>query len=120
MAWGYHLILDLAGCDGVENPNTLYNFVGELVPAIGMKAHGEPIIEHFDAPTPEDAGYTVVQIILTSTITGHFIDRTGDGYIDIFSCCEFETEAAKKVVKERLNPKKIKERWIIRDAHSTD
>lgn len=120
MAWGYHLILDLAGCDEVNNPFTIYNFVKELVPAIGMKAHGEPIIEHFDAPTQEEAGYTLVQLILTSTITGHFVDRTGDGYIDIFSCCEFEADVAKKVVKEKLNPNKVKERFISRDAHSAD
>ena len=51
-----------------------------------MVACGEPKIEHFAANNPNAAGFSLVQLIETSSITGHFVDLNGDSYIDIFSC----------------------------------
>ena len=100
--WGYHLILDCAACDTdkVKSRENLEEFVLELVNRIEMKAYGKPILEHFATHDPDAAGYSLVQLIETSSITGHFVDKNGDGYIDIFSCKPFSLEIAKEVVQK--------------------
>lgn len=117
-SWGYHLILDCKGCDidKVTDYNTLDRFVRTLVDAIDMKRYGEPIIVHFAEHNPEAAGYSLVQLIETSSITGHFVDLNGDAYLDIFSCKSFSPEIAVKVVQEFLNPQEVKQQLIIRQA----
>ena len=86
--WGYHLILDCksGNLDQVSSAENIKLFVQELITAIDMVAYGDPVIEHFATHDKDAAGYSLVQLIETSSITGHFVDRNGDCYIDIFSC----------------------------------
>lgn len=117
-SWGYHLILDCKGCD-IDKISCRYHlerFTRELVNAIGMKAFGDPLLEHFAEHNPEAAGYSLLQFIETSNITAHFVDKNGDAYIDIFSCRVFEPEIAMKVVQQHLNPKNIKKTFLVRKA----
>ena len=118
MAWGYHLILDCKSCDKdvITNKEKLTNFSNELVRAIRMKKYGEPILEHFAAHDEAAAGYTLVQLIETSNITGHFSDLTGDVYLDIFSCKYFDRDEAMAVVSNLLSPQTIKAKFIERQA----
>ena len=67
----------------VRSAEHIQSFVETLVDTIGMKAYGPPVLEHFAEHVPEAAGYSLVQLIETSAITGHFCDRSGDAYIDI-------------------------------------
>jgi len=117
-SWGYHLLLDCKGCDiaKITSHDNLSNFVKILVDAIDMKRYGEPILAHFAEHNPEAAGYSLLQLIETSSITGHFVDKNGDAYIDIFSCKPFKPEVALKVVEELLSPKHVKMRYLIRQA----
>src|SRR5690349_17839595 len=98
--WGYHLILDCRGCDiksAVFERNNIERFIKKLVEAIDMKAFGEPLIEHFATHDPNKGGYSLVQLIETSSLTGHFVDLNGDAYFDIFSCKPFSSETVKEV-----------------------
>ena len=52
-------------------------------------------------------GLSLVQLIETSAITGHFCDRSGEAYIDILSCKDFEAELAVSVVRTAFRPKHI-------------
>lgn len=116
--WGYHLILDCAGCDikRVTNSAILRDFIETLVRDIDMVAYGEPIIEHFATHDPDKAGYSLVQLIETSSITGHFVDKNGDGYIDIFSCKPYSNDDVIRLVKEFFNPKSIRVTFLTRQA----
>lgn len=116
--WGHHLILDCKSCEiaSITSRETLTEFVKTLVDEIDMKAYGEPLLEHFATHEPEAAGYTLVQLIETSAITGHFVDKNGDAYIDIFSCKEFDPNLAMKIVERFLNPEKITPRFFKRQA----
>jgi S-adenosylmethionine/arginine decarboxylase-like enzyme len=117
--WGHHLILDIAGCnDNICTENGLKNFVKALVKAINMTAYGEPLIEHFAENAPEAKGYSLVQLIETSCITGHFSDKNKDAYLDIFSCKEFDTRKALEVVEEHFDPQSIYMLCLSRDAKS--
>ena len=116
--WGYHLVLDCSGCDTkkVTSRDNIYDFIKTLVKEIDMKAYKEPMIEHFATHNIDAAGFSFVQLIETSSITGHLVDKNGDAYIDIFSCKEFEIEIVKKVIDKFFAPKKIKVTFLTRQA----
>lgn len=116
--WGYHLILDCKGCEveQIDDAKVLQAFVRDLVDEIDMKAYGEPLIEYFAVDNPKAAGYSLVQLIETSAITGHFASVNGDSYIDIFSCKFFDIDKAKAVVQKYLKPEKVRTLFLCRQA----
>ena len=116
--WGRHLILDCSGCDGeaVRSGETIREFCEDLVESIGMVAYGEPLLEHFATHLPEAAGYSLVQLIETSAITGHFCDASGDAYLDVFSCKDFDPAVAVRVVERHFRPAHVRQVDVHRDA----
>jgi S-adenosylmethionine/arginine decarboxylase-like enzyme len=116
--WGYHLILDCRGGDlaAVRDRRTIVEWVARLVERIDMRAYGAPVCEHFATHDPDAAGYSLVQLIETSSITGHFVDRNGDAYIDIFSCKSFDIESARSIVHEYFRPASIRVTYLTRQA----
>jgi len=116
--WGRHLILDCSACDRevVRDAESIRNFCADLVSSIGMVAYGEPMLEHFATHLPEAAGYSLVQLIETSAVTGHFCDASGDIYLDVFSCKDFDPEAAIEVVRQYFRPENIHRKTLFRNA----
>ena len=113
--WGKHLIVDVkGGNDNVKDGEYLKNFVKQLVELIDMKAFGEPWIAHFG--TGAAAGYTVVQLIETSNICGHFVDENGDFYLDVFSCKDFNENIVTDFIQQCFFPQSIKSEVFLRDA----
>ena len=102
--------------DKIKSGENITAFVKYLVEAIDMKAYGEPILEHFATHDPEKGGYSLVQLIETSAISGHFVDANGDVYLDIFSCKEFSIETVKEVVSKYFSPEQIKITYLTRQA----
>jgi S-adenosylmethionine/arginine decarboxylase-like enzyme len=116
--WGYHLMLDCSACDiqSITNPGLIAAFSNELVARVQMIPYGQPQVVHFAEHDPSKAGWTLVQLIQTSNICGHFIDSTGDAYLDVFSCKTFDNQTVIDVVNRYFNPKNIKVTFITRDA----
>ena len=115
--WGYHLALDCRSCnDNVKFPNSkkIEDFAKQLVIDIHMVAYGEPQVVHFGQDNK--TGYTLVQLIETSNICGHFCDETGDAYIDVFSCKEFDPQTVVSLVKKYFEPEAIKMNFFTRQA----
>ena len=115
--WGYHLALDCRSCnDNVKFPNSqkIEDFAKQLVIDIDMVAYGEPQVVHFGQD--DKTGYTLVQLIETSNICGHFCDETGDAYIDVFSCKEFDPQSVVSLVKKCFEPESIKMNFFTRQA----
>jgi S-adenosylmethionine/arginine decarboxylase-like enzyme len=81
-----------------------------------MEPIGEPYIEYTAAEFPDKAGFTAVQIIVTSSIVAHFIDSTGDLYLDVFSCKEFDNNIVINSVKDAFMPKRIRTNYLTRQA----
>lgn len=113
--FGYHLMMDCSGCKDINSRENIYNFNKELVQRINMNAHGEPIIEYLLPGDPKQ-GYSLLQLITTSNISGHFMELDGTAYIDIFSCKIFDIESARAVVDEYFKPKRIRINFITRQA----
>ena len=78
--------------------------------------YGQPMIEHFATHDDEKAGWSLVQLIETSSITGHFVDKNGDFYIDVFSCKEFDIDKTIDFVSNYLQPKNIKQTYLLRQS----
>jgi S-adenosylmethionine/arginine decarboxylase-like enzyme len=116
--WGKHVIIDMTAGDieRVRSAEHIRNFVATLVEAIDMKAFGAPVLEHFAEHVPAAAGYSLVQLIETSAITGHFCDASGDAYIDIFSCKDFDADIAVAVVREHFRPEHVNTIALARQA----
>lgn len=116
--WGYHLLLDCSGCrlDAITDPEVLTEWVKTLVKDIEMVPYGEPQVIHFGHNERHLEGWTVIQLIETSNIIAHFNDHTGEGYIDIFSCREFDIDTAVETVQEYFEPNKIRKTFLTRQA----
>ena len=112
------MVLDCSSCDreAVRDANAIRAFSEELVASIGMVAYGEPVLAHFATHLPEAAGYSLVQLIETSAVTGHFCDASGDAYLDVFSCKDFDSEVALRVVERHLSPESVRKVELSRDA----
>jgi S-adenosylmethionine decarboxylase len=116
--WGYHLILDCRACDvpSIQSHETVYNWIKKLVKDIDMEPIGEPRIEYTAAEFPDKAGFTAIQVIVTSSIVAHFIDSSGDLYLDVFSCKSFEIDTVINTVNEFFKPKKVRANYLTRQA----
>ena len=93
--WGWHLVLNLYDCslEKIQSAETIRQFVIDLCDLIEMRRFGEPTIVNF-GDDPRVTGYSLVQLIETSNICGHFAEDTNRAFIDIFSCKKFDPEVA--------------------------
>lgn len=116
--WGKHYLIDCSACNisAITSRETLSKFLKVLVEKIDMKAYGSPIIEHFATHDPSKGGFTICQMIETSLIDGHFVDATGDAYISVHSCKEFDISVVKDVINTFFEPKSMKDNVIFRQA----
>ena len=110
------MILDLHGCDPkvIRSKRKLTEFVGRLVRRIKMVAYGKPFLAHFGHKTPDTTGYSLVQLIETSSITAHFSEGKNSVYLNIFSCKAFDKEDAKKFCKDFFKAQRVQNHYFIR------
>ena len=87
-----------------------------MVEEIDMVAYGQPMIEHFATHDEDKAGWSLVQLIETSSITGHFVDKNGDFYLDVFSCKEFDIDKTIDFVNKHFEPKNINQTYLLRQS----
>ncbi len=114
--WGHHLLLNARKCvpSTIRSKSMIEAFSHNLVKKIDMVAYGQPQVIMFG--TGNKKGYTLVQLIETSNITGHFVEETDDMYLDVFSCKEFDPKTVEEVVAWYFAPKNIDTKFVSRDA----
>ncbi len=85
-AWGLSTSVDLQDCrpETIRDRNHIEAYVIALCALIGMKRYGDCQIVYFG--DGRVAGYSMIQLIETSLISGHFANDTNRAYLDIFSC----------------------------------
>lgn len=93
-AWGHSCAYDFVGADvqKISSPEEVKRYVVALCDAIKMKPYGEPWVEKFASHDYRLYGITLLQAIETSCITVHFAENTGEVYLDVFSCAEYDPE----------------------------
>ncbi len=114
--FGWQLLLDLYDCDDhkIRSRDEIRRFVVELCQHLNMKRFGEPLIEHFGYEKPETVGYSLVQLIETSAIVGHFSEHKNAAYLDIFSCKEYDPELVTQFAQEFFCARSMNRRFIER------
>ncbi|MCP4650810.1 MAG: S-adenosylmethionine decarboxylase [PVC group bacterium] len=114
--FGYELVLDLFECDAdvITSKKKLKEYVDTLCKLIKMKKYGKTLLPYFGEKEEFTKGYSLVQLIETSSITGHFSDYWKTAYINIFSCREYDQNLAKKFSKEFFGAKRVKSRFLVR------
>lgn len=107
--WGILTSIDLKNCDPdlIRNKDAISLYVNRLVHTIDMKPYGDPQIIHFGS-TKETEGFTLVQLIETSLISGHFVNSTNEAFIDIFSCKEYDSKDASSFTFNFFNARTMK------------
>jgi S-adenosylmethionine/arginine decarboxylase-like enzyme len=116
MPWGQHLLLDCTSGrkDLITSRENIQEFVNTLIPAIGMKAYGPTYIEHFATHDIGKAGFSMFQMIETSNISAHFVDSSGDFYLDVFSCKSFDIDLVLALARVFFKPETVTHHLISR------
>ena len=114
-AWGLLTSLDIFDC----NPKTLRDgerikqYLIEICDLIKMTRFGKPLVVRF-GKDPKVQGYSAVQLIETSCISGHFAEDSNSIYIDIFSCKFYDQEQAIEFTRKFFQGKTTKANIILR------
>jgi len=114
--YGYELIMDLSECDlsVMRSAKKIREYADKLCKLIKMKKYGKALVPYFGTDKPFTAGYSLVQLIETSSITGHFSEHWKTAYINIFSCKVYDEKLALEFTREFFKAKKVKSRYIVR------
>jgi S-adenosylmethionine/arginine decarboxylase-like enzyme len=99
-AWGLSTSVDLQDCHSatIQDRQQIEAYVIALCDLIGMKRYGECQIVHFGEGRV--AGYSMIQLIETSLISGHFANDTNRAYLDIFSCKGYDPKIVEAFSKQ--------------------
>jgi len=115
--FGAELQLDLYDCDPqiIRSAEKLDEFVRRLCRRIKMKRYGEPLIAHFGHKNPVTSGYSLVQLIETSCISGHFSEGLNNAYLNIFSCKDFDPDDAADFCQEFFKADRATKHFTVRE-----
>jgi S-adenosylmethionine/arginine decarboxylase-like enzyme len=91
--WGIASAIDIYDCNPqkIRDADFIRRFVVELCDLIEMKRFGETQVVHF-GEDERVAGFSMLQLIETSLISGHFAYLTNAIYLDVFSCKAYDPE----------------------------
>ncbi len=94
-SWGIWSGIDLHACnpDTIRSAEKIKEFVIQVCEILKVNRFGECTIVHFGAD-PRVAGFSMVQLIETSLISGHFANESNNVYLDLFSCRYYDAEKA--------------------------
>lgn len=99
--YGKELIMDLHECDpSLFTRQHISRFFSELCKLVDMEPEDRYFWDDQDTPEeekqtePHTKGTTAVQFILTSNITIHTLDLKKAVYVNLFSCKDFNVNAA--------------------------
>ncbi len=113
--YGQELILNLYDCDlkKISSGEEIKKFVIELCDnVIKMKRYGETMIPHFGHENPLSSGYSLVQLIETSSITAHFSEYKKSVYLNIFSCAWYDPEKTEEFCKNFFGAQRVESQLI--------
>lgn len=115
-SFGLEVVLDLYKCDPkvIRSAKKLSEYATKLCKLLDMKKYGKTLLPHFGLNAPHTAGYSMLQFIETSSITGHFSELWNTAYINIFSCRDFDTKKAVDFSAKFFGAKKVVSRVLQR------
>ncbi len=115
-AFGWELILDLYNCNSkkVRSRENIRSFILQLCEILDVKRYGDPWVERFGHGQLKTFGYTVVQIIETSSIVIHFSELYNSVYLEIFSCKQFDPVKITEFCRRFFEAETVKQHLLER------
>lgn len=113
-AWGKSVSIDLFNCDHqlISQKEPILSFISQVIPLIGMKAHGPTYIDRFAEGALE--GWSAMQFIETSSITLHADEIENRCFIDIFTCKDFNEQQAIDFAKASFKAESVRVNSLTR------
>ena len=110
------VILDLYECDPktIRSGKKLAQYATRLCRLLKMKKYGKTQLPHFGYNEAHTAGFSMLQFIETSSVTGHFSEMWNSAYINIFSCRAFDAKKAVSFTVKFFKSKRFKKRLLVR------
>jgi S-adenosylmethionine/arginine decarboxylase-like enzyme len=114
--FGQELIMDLYDCNSetIRSKKKILEYIDKICEVINVKKYKKAIVERFALHLDYAAGYSFVQLIESSLVSGHFSELWNRAYINLFSCKPFNAEKAIEFTKKFFEAKKVKKRVLIR------
>ena len=109
-AYGLEVVLDLYDCkpEVIRSAKKLREYVTKLCKVLKMEKYGKTLLPHFGYKEDYTVGFSMLQFIETSSITGHFSELWNAAYINIFSCRYFDAKKAINFSVKFFGSKKFK------------
>jgi len=114
--YGKELILDLYDCNPeiIRSKKKILEYSEKLCNLIKVKRYGKAICERFGFGSDYITGYSLVQLIESSSITGHFSELWNRAFVNIFSCKSFDDKIVSNFTKKFFKAKKVRNRVLKR------
>jgi S-adenosylmethionine/arginine decarboxylase-like enzyme len=113
--YGMELIIELFGCDlsVITSKEKIQEFINQVCREINMEKYGASRIKRFPGGELWGVGYSFLQFLTTSSITGHFIDKGGIAFLNIFSCKQYDDKKAAQFAEKFFRAKKVSTKLIV-------
>ena len=112
--YGQQLLLDVHGCSiELRSLSAVAEFMAAMPTRIGMRAYGKPIVERFGEG--DEVGFSGVQLLYNSAVVLHTNEKFLDLYLDVFSCKNFDVDAAIFEVESAFHPTTISHQCLFRE-----
>ena len=111
-AFGMHLMMDGYGClrPAIASLELVYRFLKDTPELIGMTKIMPPLVFPYHGKVPEDWGLSGFVIIAESHISIHTFPDKLYLSLDIFSCKDFDVEAAVAMAVRQFGISKVEQR----------
>ena len=130
LTFGWELVLDADKCDlkSIQQLDNIKAFVDELISVTKMHKmgglHAEYVEDTIEHRQKGIVGWSVVQFIVTSSITIHFCENLdlgyGTMYLNFFSCKEYDRNDVIELIKKYFQCRIRNNTYIRRDATCND
>lgn len=114
--FGPHLILEAYGCptELLGDLTKVSNVLDEYPTQLEMTKIMPPYVFRYSGTVPDDWGVSGIVLIAESHISIHTFAEKGFVTLDIFSCKDFDVDAAVKFFQEKFQPERIEKQLIMR------
>ena len=111
--------MDMYGCNKkkLKDVNFVFNFLDELPSMIGMTKIMPPYTFSYSGLKPEDWGVSGIVLIAESHISMHTFPEKNYVSLDIFSCKDFDVEAAVDIIASKFEAKTYEKNFFMRGRH---
>jgi S-adenosylmethionine/arginine decarboxylase-like enzyme len=114
-AWGLSTSIDLHDCDSelMKDSKAIEEYTATLCKLLDVTAWGPCQLHNFGTD-PEVAGYSLIQLVETSLVSGHFANKTNRIFLDVFSCKYYDPLVAVEYSKNFFKAKDVTCKCLLR------